>query len=87
MPDERRVSKGKLKPVIVGKNVWIGNNVTILKGSVIGDNCIIGACSVVTGKCFAENTVLAGNPAKEIRTLFEISNQNENVMNIQGKKT
>ena len=70
LPDERRVSKGKLKPVTIGKNVWIGNNVTILKGSVIGDNCIIGACSVVTGKCFAENTVLAGNPAKEISSLI-----------------
>jgi len=78
MPDERRVSKGKLKPVIIGRNVWIENSVTILKGSVISDNCIIGACSVVTGKCFAENTVLAGNPAREIRKLVQASSQNEN---------
>ncbi len=75
MPHERRGSKGQPKPVSIGRNVWIGNSVTILKGSVISDNCIIGACSVVTGKCFAESTILAGNPAKEIRNLFKTSNQ------------
>jgi len=78
MPHERRVSKGQSKPVSIGRNVWIENSVTILKGSVISDNCIIGACSVVTGKCFAENTVLAGNPAREIRKLVQASSQNEN---------
>ena len=78
MPDERRVSKGQMKPVIIGKNVWIGNNVMILKGSVIGDNCIIGACSLVTGKYFPENAILAGNPAREIRKLVQASSQNEN---------
>lgn len=36
--------------VIIGKNVWIGANSVILKGSRIGDNCVIAAGSVVKGE-------------------------------------
>ena len=36
------------KPIIVGSNVWIGGNVVVLPGVNIGDNCVIGAGSVVT---------------------------------------
>lgn len=36
-------------PIIIGKNVWIGANVSVLKGTIIGDNCVIGAGSVVKG--------------------------------------
>lgn len=35
------------KPVHIGKNCWIGSNVTILKGADIGDNCVIGAGCVI----------------------------------------
>lgn len=55
------------KEVIIGDNVWIGNNVIILKGVTIGDNAIIAAGSVVT-KDVKENTAVAGNPAKVIKT-------------------
>lgn len=58
-------SKG---PVVVGNNVWIGSGVAILPNVTIGDNCIIGANSVVT-KSFDKNSVIAGNPARLIRTL------------------
>ena len=52
--------------VIIESNVWIGCNVTILKGVTIGDNAIVGAGSVVT-KNVRPNTVVVGNPAKVIR--------------------
>ena len=55
-------------PVKIAKNVWIGERSIILKGTEIGENSIIGAGSVVSGKVPA-NVVYAGNPAKEIRKL------------------
>ena len=36
-------------PIVIGKNCWIGANVVILKGTVIEDNCVIGAGCVVKG--------------------------------------
>ncbi len=53
--------------VIIGNHVWIGCNVTILKGSVIGDNCVIAAGSVVNGT-FPDNTLIGGNPARALKT-------------------
>ncbi len=54
-------------PIKIGNNVFIGCNVTILPGVEIKDNVIVAAGSVVT-KSVKENTVVAGNPAKEIST-------------------
>lgn len=51
---------------IIGNDVWIGQNVTILPGVHIGDGVIIGANSVV-GNNVEPYTIIAGNPAKEIR--------------------
>lgn len=56
--------KPRTKPVKIGRNVWIGRNVIILKGVEIGDNAIIGAGSVVT-KSVPENTLFTGVPAKQ----------------------
>lgn len=53
-------------PIHIGKNVWLGANVTVLPGITIGDGCIIAAGSVVT-KDVPENMVAAGVPAKIIR--------------------
>ena len=58
------------KPVHVGKNCWICANTTILPGVTIGDNCVIGAGSVVT-RDIPANSFAAGNPARVIRTLTE----------------
>ncbi|HOP59466.1 MAG TPA: acyltransferase, partial [Bacteroidales bacterium] len=68
---------GKIK---IGNNVFIGNNCTILPGTTVGDNCIIGAGSVVRGN-FPENSVIVGNPAKvvmpmSVQKLFYLQNPN-----------
>ncbi|HEY5463249.1 MAG TPA: acyltransferase [Hanamia sp.] len=54
--------------VIIGNNVWLGVNSTILKGVTIGDNSLIGANSLVN-KSIPSNVIAAGNPCKVIREL------------------
>ena len=58
-------SKG---PVIVKKNVWIGEGVVILPGVTIGENSIIGANTVVT-RSIPKNSIIVGNPARIIKSL------------------
>ena len=41
--------KFKTAPIIIGNNVWIGANTIILRGTSIGDNCVVGAGSVIKG--------------------------------------
>jgi len=65
---EKDIEYAKKEKVFIGKNVFIGAHVTILKGVSIGKNSIIGACSVVS-KNVPENEIWAGNPAKFIRKI------------------
>jgi acetyltransferase-like isoleucine patch superfamily enzyme len=58
------ISKGA---VIIKNNVFIGEGVCILPGVTIGNNCIIGANAVVT-KSFPDNSIIAGNPARLIKS-------------------
>lgn len=67
-PEQRNKGLEYAKPIEVGDNVWIGGNVVVLPGVKIGDNCVIGAGSVVT-KDVPENSVAVGNPCKVIRKL------------------
>lgn len=55
-------------PIIIGNNVWFGASVTVLPGVTIGDNCVIGAGSIVN-KDIPPNSVAVGNPCKVIKTL------------------
>ena len=55
-------------PIVLGRNVWIGANVTILPGVTIGDNAVVAAASVVT-KDVPANTVVVGSPARVVRQL------------------
>ena len=56
------------KPIIIGDHVWLTAHVTVLKGSVIPNESIVGNSSVVSGKFTAPNGVYAGNPAKLVKT-------------------
>lgn len=72
-------------PIIIGKNCWIGTQVRIQKGVTIGDNSIVAANSVVT-KDVPSNCIVAGNPAKIVKTdidkitqqVFPLSDEEKN---------
>ena len=55
---------------VIGNDVWIGQNATILPGVHIGDGAIIGANSVV-GSDVEPYTIVVGNPAEVIRYRFD----------------
>lgn len=55
---------------VVGNDVWIGMNAMIMPGVKIGDGAIIGANSVVT-KNIEPYTIVAGNPAKQVKKRFD----------------
>lgn len=62
-------NRDEAKDVIIGEKCWIGMNSIILPGVVIGDHTIVGAGAVVT-KSFPEGyCVIAGNPAKLIKSI------------------
>ena len=56
------------KPIIIGNDVYIGNNVLLLPGVRVGNRVIIGAGAVVT-KDIPDNSVAVGIPAKVIKTV------------------
>ena len=60
------MSRNIHKPVTIGKNCFIGANSMILPGVTIGDEVVIAAGSIVT-KNVANNTIVAGNPARPTR--------------------
>lgn len=64
----RTIGRDAPRPINIGNNVWIGLNSVVLKGSIIGDNCVIAVGSVVKGT-FPQNSLIAGNPAKVVKYL------------------
>lgn len=65
---ERRQKISILKPVVIGNDVWIGANCTILPGVTIGNNVVIAAGAVVT-KDLPSNCIATGVPARVTRQL------------------
>ena len=67
-PDPEKRGNLHPSPIHIEDKVWLGSNVTVLPGVSLGDNVIVGANAVVTHS-FPANTVIAGCPAKIIKTL------------------
>ena len=66
--DEQGVST---KRVVIGDDVWIGANAVILPGVTIGNHCVVAAGAVVT-KDVADNSIVGGVPAREIKRIKEL---------------
>ena len=69
-PDLRERVAQFSEPIHIGRNVWIGANVTVLPGVTIGDNSVIGACSLVTRDIPADS-VAFGTPCRVARPINE----------------
>jgi acetyltransferase-like isoleucine patch superfamily enzyme len=74
-PTQRRLELGAMSavgsaPVVLEDDVWIGLNSTILKGVTLHRGSVVGAGAVVT-EDVAPNTVVAGNPAREVKRVSE----------------
>ena len=68
MSGNRTIGRDNPKEIVIGDNVWIGLNSTILKGSILGNNSVISAGSVVKG-IFPDNSLIQGNPAQVVSIL------------------
>lgn len=77
------------KPITIGDDVYIGNNVIILPGVTVGNKVIIGAGAVVT-KNIPDNSVVVGVPARVIKTTEEyfekIQKESLHVGHLKGKE-
>ena len=69
-PAGRRRHLGQAKPVVIGRDVWIGGNCTILPGVTIGNNAVIAAGAVVT-RDVPDNCVVGGVPARKIKDISD----------------
>ena len=67
-PLKRRGYMAEAKPVVIGNDVWIGGNVTILPGITIGNNVVVAAGAVVTHDV-PDNTLVGGVPARKIKDI------------------
>ncbi|MCF2592458.1 sugar O-acetyltransferase [Bacteroides caecigallinarum] len=65
-PEERGITYPA--PIVLGKNVWVGSNSTILQGVTIGDNAVIAAGAVVTSDV-EPGTIVGGVPARFIKKI------------------
>ena len=57
--------KFKTAPITIGNNVWIGANTLILRGTTIGDNCVVAGGSVIRGN-YPSNTVIIQKRTTEV---------------------
>ncbi len=55
------------EPVLFGDNVWIGFNVSALKGSGSDDDCVIAAGTLLNRKVSGKNQIIGGSPPKTLK--------------------
>ncbi len=65
----QRSQNGKTLPIKIGDNVWIGSRSIILKGVSIGRDAVVAAGSVVT-RNVSDGEIVAGNPAKQVNSVY-----------------
>lgn len=58
------------EPISIGNNSFVGARATLLPGSSVGNNCIVGSCAVVKGR-IPDNSIAVGCPAKVIKKTSE----------------
>ena len=63
----KNVINNPIRSIKIGDKVWLGHGVTILKNSVLPNNTVVGAQSVISKEFMEENTVIAGNNPKVVR--------------------
>lgn len=69
-----------LKPIEIGNNSFIGARSSLLPGTKIGNNVLIGACSVVKGN-IPDNSIVVGNPGKIVGVTSEWIDKKINYIN------
>ncbi len=71
-PDVPINSQGfKKAKIVIGNNCWIGSNVTILKGSYVGDHCVIGTGCIIHGNIPPNSKVICSNE-QPVETITQI---------------
>lgn len=66
-PDGEMMNKDK--PIIIGNKVWIACQNTILKGTQIGNNCVVGSSSLLNKNYKENNVIIAGAPAHIVKRI------------------
>lgn len=65
--DEKKKRLNEDKTIIIGDHVWVAANVKVLKGTVVGNNVVIAAGSILTKPIQGDNQIIGGHPARVIK--------------------
>lgn len=68
LDDKTRIRLNPSQSVKVGDHCWIGHSVTILKGTIIGEDSVVATGAVLTGKSYPVNCIVGGIPAKVLKS-------------------
>lgn len=67
--DEQGRYMNEDKPITIGDKVWLACQCTLLKGTEIGSNCVVGANSLLNKKYTEDNVIIAGSPARVVKKI------------------